>query len=129
MDSTPKGICIYEFMYVYVCKQMLHYIDIHLEDKSMIPFFLHVGVNDFLNDNSKSNVNNLMLNIHKTVEKCKEVGVRNIFLFGLVYTTRVSLPMLQRVHGLISNYYRENAFILITEISEGFVCIKMAFIF
>ena len=86
-------------------------------------------MNDFLNDNSKSNVNNLMLNIHKTVEKCKEVGVRNIFLSGLVYTTRVSLPMLQRVHGLISNYYRENAFILITEISEGFVCIKMAFIY
>ena len=39
MDSTLKGICIYEFMYVYVRKQMLHYIDIHLEDKSMIPFF------------------------------------------------------------------------------------------
>ena len=49
-----------------------------------------------------------MLNIDKIVEKCKRVGVRNIFVSGLVYTTRVSLPILERVHGLISNYCREN---------------------
>ena len=28
---------------------------------------------------------------------------------GLVYTARVSLPILERVHSLISNYCRENA--------------------
>ena len=90
-------------------KQMLHYIDIHLEDKSIDTVLLHVGVNDLLNDNSKSNVDNLMSNIHKIVEKCKRVGVRNIFVSGLVYTTRVSLPILERVHSLISNYCSENA--------------------
>ena len=104
---------------------MLHYIDIHLEDK-----ILHVGVNDLLNDNSQSNVDNLMSNIHKIVEKCKRVGVRNIFVSGLVYTTRINLPILERVHSLISNYCPEMlALILITEISEGFVCIKMVFIY
>ena len=46
-------------------KQMLHYIDIHLEDKSIDTVLLHVVVNDLLNDNSKSNVDNLMLNIYK----------------------------------------------------------------
>ena len=61
-------------------KQMLHYIDIHLEDKPVDTVLLHVGVNDLLNDNSQSNVDNLMSNIHKIVEKCKRVGVRNIFL-------------------------------------------------
>ena len=66
-------------------------------------------MNDLLNDNKKSNVDNLMSNIHKIVEKCKRVGVRNIFVSGLVYTTRVSLPILERVHSLISNYCRENA--------------------
>ena len=29
-------------------KQMLHYIDIHLEDKSIGTALLHVGVNDLL---------------------------------------------------------------------------------
>ena len=70
-------------------KQMLHYIDIHLENKSIDTVLLHVGVNDLLNDNSKSNVDNLMSNIHKIVEKCKRVGVRNIFVSSLAYTTRV----------------------------------------
>ena len=54
-------------------KQMLHYVNIHLEDKSIDTFILHVGVNDLLNDKSKSNVDNLMSNIHKIVEKCKQV--------------------------------------------------------
>ena len=50
-----------------------------------------------------------MSNIHKIVEKCKGVGVRNIF----VYTARVSLPILEGVHRLISNYCRENAYFYI----------------
>ena len=66
-------------------------------------------MNDLLNDDSKSNVENLMWNIDKIVEKCKRVGVRNIFVSGLVYTARVSLPILERVDSLISNYCRENA--------------------
>ena len=67
-----------------------------------------------------------MSNIHKIVEKCKRVGFRNIFVSSLVYATRVSLP-----------YYKEFivwsqtiavkmlTFILITEISEGFVYIRI----
>ena len=79
------------------CKQMSHYIDIHLEDNSTDTIILHVGVNDLLNGNLMSN------------EKCERVGVRNIFVSGLVYTTRICLPILERVNILISNYCRENA--------------------
>ena len=124
-DSIPKGNRMDEFNSLLInrkakilnfpgssSKQMLDYIDIHdihLEDKSIDTVLLHVGVNDLLNGNSKSNVDNLMSNIHKIVEKCKRVGVRNIFVSGLVYTARVSLRILERVHSLISNYCRENA--------------------
>ena len=73
---------------------MLHYIDIHLKDKSIDTVLLHIRVNDILNDNSQSNVDNLMSNIQKIVEKCKHAGVRNIFVTSLVYTTRVRLPIL-----------------------------------
>ena len=41
-----------------------------------------------------------MSNIYKIIEKCKRVGVRNSFVLGLVYTTRVSLLILERVHSL-----------------------------
>ena len=100
---------------------MSHYIDIHLEDTSVDSVSLHVGVNNLLNDNRQSD-------IHKRIEKSKRVGVRNIFVSGFVYTTRVSLPILEKVHNLITAV-KMFAFILITEISEGFVYIKMVFIY
>ena len=90
-DRILKGICMHEFNSLLrnrkakmlnfpgsSSKQMLHYINIHLEDKSIDTVLLHVGVNDLLNDNSKSNVDNLVSNIHKIVVKCKRVGARNI---------------------------------------------------
>ena len=68
-DSIPKGIPMHEFNSLLrnrkakmlnfpgpSSKQMLHYIDIHLEDKYVDTVLLHVGVNGLLNDYSKSNV-------------------------------------------------------------------------
>ena len=105
MDSILKGICMHEFNSLLKnrkakmlnfpgssSKKMLHYIDIHLEDRSFDTALFYVGVNDLLNDNSISNVDNLESNIHKIVEKCKRVGA------SLLYTTR--LPILERVHNL-----------------------------
>ena len=96
----------------------------HLEDISIDTFILYAGVSDLLNDNSHSNVDNLMSNIHEIIEKCKRVGLRNTFVSGMVYITRVCLPIVERVHHyLISNNCRKKnlVFILITEISQGFV--------
>ena len=38
------------------------------------------------------------------VEKCHNYGVKNIFLSGIVFTTRVSLGILIQVHNMISNF-------------------------
>ena len=113
-DSIPKGIRMYEFNSLLrnrkakmlnfpgsSSKQMLHYIDVLLKDKFIDTVLLHVGVNDILNDNSQSNVDNMISNIHKIVEKCKRVGVGNIFVSGLVYIARAILPILETVHSLI----------------------------
>ena len=35
------------------------------------------------------------------VEKCHIYGVKNVFISGLVYTTRISLPVLERPHEMI----------------------------
>ena len=37
-------------------------------------------------------------------EKCRNYGVKNIFLSGIVFTTRVSLRILIQVHNMISNF-------------------------
>ena len=102
---------------------MSHYNNIHLEDKSIDTVILHAGVNDLQNDNSQTNVDNLTSNIHKIIEKCKRVGIRNIFVSSLVYTTRVSLPILERVHNLISNYCLENVCFYIDNRNIGGFCL------
>ena len=42
---------------------MSHYIDKHLEGKSIDTVILHAGMSDPLNENSQPNVDNLMWNI------------------------------------------------------------------
>ena len=75
-------------------KQMSHHFSMHLEDKSTDTIILNIGVNDLLNDNSQSNVYNLMSNIHKIIEKFKRAQVRNIFASRLLYTTSLNPPIL-----------------------------------
>ena len=61
---------------------MSHYIKVHLENKPTGTVILHFGVNNVLNDNSQFNVDNLMSNFPKKIEKFKRVGVRNILVSG-----------------------------------------------
>ena len=84
-------------------------INLHLEDKYIDTFVLHVGVNDLLNYNSQPHVDSLMSNIHKIIGGCKQVGVTNIFVPGLVYSARVSLPIQKRFRCLVSNHCHESA--------------------
>ena len=62
---------------------------------------LHVGVNDLLEDNSKSKIENLERNLRFIVDKCHTYGVKNAFTSGLVYTTRIGVLVLQRTHEVI----------------------------
>ena len=67
----------------------------------------------------------MVSNVHKITEKCKRVGVRNIFVSDLVHATRVSLPMLERIHILISNYCCENVcFYIDNRFIRGFCLYK-----
>ena len=56
-----------------------------------------------LNGNSQLIVNQLIENIKKITEKCVSFGVKKIYVSGLVFTRRVNLPTLERVHALLSN--------------------------
>ena len=59
---------------------------------------VHVGINDFINDNSSTNVENLVLNLEKIAIKLKKYEIKNVCLSGLVFTTRVYLPLLNQVN-------------------------------
>ena len=78
-------------------KKILHYLDVHLTIYSVDTAILHVGVNDSLEDNSQSKIENLQKNLRSMVEKCHTYGIKNLFISGLVNTTRIGLPVLERL--------------------------------
>ena len=62
---------------------------------------MHVGVNDLFEDNSQSKIENLGKNLKSMVEKCHTYGIKSVFISGLVYKTRIGLPVLEKTHGMI----------------------------
>ena len=75
---------------------------------------IHIGINNLLaNSSSRSGMDNLISNIKKITEKCLMFGVKNVFVSGLVYTTRVDVSLYERVHVLILDYCWKNVFIFI----------------
>ena len=95
--------------------QLLHCLDVHLNDKSIDFGIIEVIINDLLTNSSRfrSGMNNLTSNIKKIAETCLMFGVKNVFVSGLVCTTRVDVSLLERVHVLILDFCRKNCFIFI----------------
>ena len=119
-DSIAKGIRMYEFnrfiknskakMFNFLgasSHQMLHYLDVHLEDRQINAVVIHVRINDILRDSSQSSIDGLLQNIKNLSLKCKKFGVKNIFISGLVYTTRINIGILEKNHVMIQNFCQE----------------------
>lgn len=58
-------------------------------------------------------MNNYISNIKKIKGKCLKFGVKNVFLSGLFYTTRVDVSWLERVHILNFDFHKNDCFIYI----------------
>ena len=98
-------------------RQLLHYMDIHLDAIQVDTVVTHIGVNDLLNYSNQSRIDSLMNNIICNVEKCCNYGVKYIFLSGIAFTTRVSLDILVQVHNMISNFCCTNGLYYIDNIN------------
>ena len=92
---------------------LLHYLDVHLKDKSTDTVIIHIGINDLLTNSSRSGMDNLIYNMKKVTKKCLMFDVKSVFISGLVYTTRVYVSLLERIHVLIFDFCRKNSFICI----------------
>ena len=75
-DSVPKGIQMHKFNRLIKNRkakmfnfpgasshQLLHYLDVHLKDKSIDTVIIHIGINDLLTNSSRSGMDNLIYNI------------------------------------------------------------------
>ena len=54
-----------------------------------------------MEDNTQSKIENLGKNFKSMVEKCHTYGIKKVFISGLVYTTRIGLPVPERTHKMI----------------------------
>ena len=63
------------------------------------------GIKDVLNDKSQSNTENVLSNIKYMVSKCHKFGAKNILKYSLIYTTRVLLEVLEKIHENLSTFY------------------------
>ena len=97
-DSIPKGIQIHKFNRLIKnlkakmlnfpgasSHQLLHYLDVHLKDKSIDTVIIHIGINDLLTNSSRSGMDNLIYHIKKITEKCLMLGVKSVFISGLMF--------------------------------------------
>ena len=66
-------------------KEMLHYIEPTLETGFYDGAILHMGVNDLLNNKSQSSTDDLVSNLVKIVNKCKSLGVMDLFFSGIAF--------------------------------------------
>ena len=116
-DSIPKGIRIKQMNQQIkngnarihsfpgaTSHQLLHYLDVNL-DKYTDAVVIHIGINGILN--SASNVNGLLSNIKHMIKKCRNFGVKYIFISGLVYTKRIITEFLEDVHLKLANVCKE----------------------
>ena len=116
-DSIPKGIRIKQMnrqikngnarIHSFpgaTSDQLLHYLDVNLE-KYTDTVVIHIGINNLLN--SASNVNGLLSNIKHMIKKCRNFGVKYIFISGFVYTKRIITEFLEDVHLKLVNVCKE----------------------
>ena len=80
-------------------KELLHYIDATLEESNFEVAVIHVGVNDLMNSNNS--VDKLLKNIYSMAEKCKNNGVKKIFILSIVKNNRI--PLRRKLISLLRN--------------------------
>ena len=110
-NSIPRGIRMRDFnKFVKVGKgklrcfpgvtsnQLLHYLDVNLQDNYMESVLLYVGVNDVLQDSTETYINNFFNNVQEMGNKCRSYNIKNVFISGIVYTERVNGKSLENIH-------------------------------
>ena len=82
-------------------EELLHFMNPTLAEGNYDTAIVHVGTSDITNDDSSAKVENLVLNLEKIAIKLKKYGIKNVCLSGLVFVTRVYLPLLNQVNKCI----------------------------
>ena len=130
-DSIPKGIRMRRFNNYLKSntaqmkcfpgassKDLAYYVIPTLEKMSFDQALIHVGVNDFLNDDTLSH-QIFLQNISSIAQKCKEKGVSEIIISSMVITERVNANIIVEANESLRNFCRQNGFYFIDNSNIG----------
>ena len=78
--------------------QLLHYLDVNLQDNNTESVILHVDINDVLQNSTETNINRFFNNVREMAEKFRSYNVKNVFISGLVYPERFNVKTFENIH-------------------------------
>ena len=102
MKSFPGG----------TAKEVLYYVEPTLKNKTFDAALLHVGVNDLLNVESQSSVQNRLEILQQIVLKFRSGGVTRILLSGIV-NNKLTSAYISSVNQCISDMCQENSCVFV----------------
>ena len=109
-------------------KELLHYIDATLEEGNFEVVVMHVGINDLMSSNNS--VDKLLKNIYSMAEKCKNNGIKNVFILDIVKNNRIIDFITQEVNRRIyDDCQKETTVSLSVIVSVVTMSSKMVFIY
>ena len=81
--------------------QLLHYLDINLQDNKTESVIFYVGINNVLQNSTETNINSFSNNVQKMAQKCRSSNVNNVFISGVVYAERFNVRTIENIHDKI----------------------------
>ena len=98
---VTKGEAKLQYFPCATSNQLLHYLDINLQDNKTESVIFYVGINDVLQNIAETNINSFPNNVQEMAEKCRSSNVNNVFISGVVYTERLNVKTIENIHDKI----------------------------
>ena len=96
----------------YFKKELFHYLDTTLKYGLYDAAILHVGINDLLNSNNTSIVDELISNLKSMPLKCLLIGISKVAVYGIVSNNRMSDKFEVDINRKTARICREKMLIL-----------------
>ena len=87
-------------------KDLLHFIDKTLENHSFEIAIIPIGVNDIISNRNSPDFDDVLKDMKNIFQKCRSYGIENIFISGLLQTTRITADLIGKVNELIKDIFK-----------------------
>ena len=83
-SSLNNGSARFKYFPGVTSKDMLHYVDITLEDNLFEVAVIRIGINDIVNNKNSLNTDDMLENIENIAQKCKRYGIQKVLISELL---------------------------------------------